>query len=437
MNFDGLVGNTHNYSGLSYGNVASKTNQFQVSNPKVAALQGLEKMKLLKDLGVIQAVLPPHLRPHIPTLRRLGFRGDDLEILKEVKINAPNLLFEVSSAASMWTANSITITDSASSHDKKVHITPANLTSMFHRSIETDTTDLIMKEIFKDKSFFSHHHALLPGNIFSDEGAANHMHLCSQYGSFGLDVFVYGKSNQIRTVSPKNYPARQSLEASQAISRLHLLNSNNVCFVQQNPLAIDSGAFHNDVVALSNQNVLLFHEEAFLNKDAFLNELQEKANKLNKLNLQIIVIKKNEISLEDAISSYFFNSQLVTTSNNEMVLIAPIECKEMKHIKQYIDSLIESPSNPIASSIFVNLKQSMQNGGGPACLRLRAILTREELESINPGVILTDELYVKLKNWIIKYYRDKLEPKDLSDPGLLNESYQSLNELKQLLKLVL
>ena len=74
-NFDGLVGPTHSYAGLSYGNVASARNQGAAGNPRKAALQGLAKMEAVAALGLVQGVLPPHERPHVPTLRALGF-GD-------------------------------------------------------------------------------------------------------------------------------------------------------------------------------------------------------------------------------------------------------------------------------------------------------------------------------------------------------------------------
>src|SRR3954449_10665729 len=96
VNFDGIVGPTHNYAGLSFGNVASMSHRRAVSSPKQAALQGLAKMKFLHGLGVMQAVLPPHERPHLPTLRRLGFTGDDADILAKVVREDPTLLAAVS-----------------------------------------------------------------------------------------------------------------------------------------------------------------------------------------------------------------------------------------------------------------------------------------------------------------------------------------------------
>lgn len=436
VNFDGIVGPTHNYSGLSYGNIASDYNRYLVSNPKEAALQGLEKMKFLSDKGIKQAVLPPQMRPHFPTLRSLGFTGNHSEILSQVFKEAPQLLLETSSAACMWTANAATVSPSSNTADGKVHITPANLSSKLHRSIESSATSEILKQIFNDEKYFIIHPILPQGIYFSDEGAANHMLLCNDYGSSGLEVFVYGRSQlTLNSQLPNRFPARQTYEASQAIARLHQLPTSQTCFVQQHPKAIDAGAFHNDVVAVSNKNVLLFHEEAFSEKNAFLQEIYEKSKQLSNLRLSIHEIKSQDISLEDAITCYLFNSQLVCTTENNMLLVAPIECQEIPHVKQYIDNLISSPSNPISSVEYLNLRQSMRNGGGPACLRLRVTLTQEELNALNQQVILTDALYEQLKSWINKHYRDRLLPHDLADPQLLVETAYCLEELSQILKL--
>ena len=82
-NFDGLVGPTHNSAGLSFGNVASFSNANAISNPKEAAKQGLQKMKALSDMGMVQGVLAPQERPDIATLRRLGFAGNDASVLQQ------------------------------------------------------------------------------------------------------------------------------------------------------------------------------------------------------------------------------------------------------------------------------------------------------------------------------------------------------------------
>ncbi|MGL5358123.1 MAG: N-succinylarginine dihydrolase, partial [Shewanella sp.] len=82
-NFDGLVGPTHNYAGLSFGNVASVTHAAQIANPKAAAKQGLQKAKALADMGLIQGMLAPQERPDLNTLRRIGFSGSDANVLQQ------------------------------------------------------------------------------------------------------------------------------------------------------------------------------------------------------------------------------------------------------------------------------------------------------------------------------------------------------------------
>src|SRR5687768_11173563 len=174
VNFDGLVGPTHNYAGLSYGNVASMSHKRSVSSPRQAALQGLAKMKFLADLGVKQAVLPPHPRPDIAALRRIGFTGSDADVLAKVQREDPVLLAAVSSSSSMWAANAATVSPSADTSDGRMHFTPANLVSLFHRSLEAPTTAAVLRAIFNDEKHFAHHPPLPATMHFSDEGAANH-----------------------------------------------------------------------------------------------------------------------------------------------------------------------------------------------------------------------------------------------------------------------
>ncbi|MEM0912426.1 MAG: N-succinylarginine dihydrolase, partial [Pseudomonadota bacterium] len=263
-NFDGLVGPTHNYAGLSFGNVASKANANSQSNPKQAALQGLAKMKALSDLGLLQGVLAPQQRPDVNCLRRLGFGGTEEQVLRSVYKKAPHLLMAVSSASSMWTANAATVSPSADTSDNKVHFTPANLTNKFHRSIEPDTTGNILRAVFKDDTHFHHHKHLPENDHFGDEGAANHTRFCRRFGETGVEFFVYGKhAFDETTPHPIKYPARQTFEASESIARLHGLKAEKTVYAQQNPDVIDQGVFHNDVIAVGSRNVMFYHESAF------------------------------------------------------------------------------------------------------------------------------------------------------------------------------
>ncbi|RBP33455.1 succinylarginine dihydrolase [Marinobacter pelagius] len=430
-NFDGLVGPTHNYAGLSWGNVASKSNVRSVSNPKEAALQGLAKMKRLADRGYVQGILPPHERPHLPTLRALGFTGSDAEILTKVAAEAPSILAAVSSASPMWTANAATVSPSADTTDHRVHFTPANLSAKFHRSIEHEVTGRALKAIFTDESYFAHHRALPSVSHFGDEGAANHTRLCSGYGEPGVELFVYGQiAFNEDAPAPVKYPARQTLEASQAIARLHGLKDRNLVFAQQNPAAIDAGVFHNDVIAVGNGNTLFYHEMAFLEEERVLADIR---SRLSGAELEAVRVSSTDVPLEDAVASYLFNSQLLNTPDG-MLLAVPGECREIESVSRYLDSLLAS-GGPITSVEVFDVKQSMRNGGGPACLRLRVVLTDDELKAINRGVILTDQLYERLTTWVEAHYRDELSQEELGDPMLLEEVRKALDELTGILGL--
>lgn len=436
VNFDGIVGPTHCYSGLAYGNIASINNQQKSSNPKQAALQGLKKMKLLMDRGIYQAVLPPQERPDVPMLRRLGFLGSDQEVLSEAFKKAPELFFACSSSSSMWTANAATVTPSSDSFDQKVHFTPANLTNKFHRSIETYMTGKILKNIFPDVRYFTHHPALPAGNVFADEGAANQSRFCEDYGKRGVNLAVFGRSAFGNTPqSNVKYPARQTYEAATALARIHQVPEANIVYAQQNPLAIDAGVFHNDVISTGNQNLFLYHEKAFVDCDRVIKELQSKMARFSDSPLICIKVAEKQISLEEAVTSYIFNSQLVTLNDGKMLLLAPNECLEMEAVRLFLEEIKADTTNPIKEIQYINLRESMSNGGGPACLRLRVVLTPQELEAVLPQVLLTDSLYEILVNWVEKHYRDRLLPQDLQDYQLLKEGRKALEELMDILKI--
>ncbi|KZN36427.1 hypothetical protein N480_17160 [Pseudoalteromonas luteoviolacea S2607] len=429
VNFDGLVGPTHNYAGLSYGNVASKANASRFSNPKQAALQGLDKMKALSQLGLHQGVLAPNARPDIKTLRALGFAGSDEQVIAKAAKVEPQLLKACYSASSMWTANAATVSPSSDTQDNKVHFTPANLNNKLHRAIEADTTGRILQAVFDNDEYFSHHAPLPQHSLFGDEGAANHTRLTDAYGHTGLAIFVYGEDIN-SPIRPKKFPARQTLQASQAIARGHQLSSDRCLFIQQNPNVIDQGVFHNDVIAIGNENVFLFHEQAFHEQAKAVHAIRQSYTGSRPLHL--IEVSNADVSVEDAVKSYIFNSQLVSLPSGGMALVAPSECQQVNSVETYLGAL-KSASNPVNEIIYLDVKQSMQNGGGPACLRLRVTLSEQELAASNQACLLTDELHKKLTNWIEKHYRDKLCEQDLADPQLLNESYAALDELTTIL----
>ncbi|MCO7247053.1 N-succinylarginine dihydrolase [Halomonas sp. Mc5H-6] len=435
VNFDGLVGPTHNYSGLAVGNVASMSHGGLVSSPKEGALQGLLKMKSLMDAGYAQGVLPPQQRPDIGALRDLGFSGSNSDVLARAAKEAPQLLRAVCSASSMWTANAGTITPSLDAPDSRVHFTPANLQSSFHRYLEPQTTGRVLRAIFRNEQHFAHHPVLPATPAFADEGAANHTRLCGEHGEPGVHLFVYGRQAfggaRSGEREPKRYPARQTLEASQAVARQHGLTDAQTVFAQQHPEAIDAGVFHNDVIAVGNGPVLLYHEMAFLDEEGTLDELRAKMA----TPLIPVRVPQEAVSMEDAVASYLFNSQLLSNPDGTMTLVVPGECQEREAVWRTIQDSLLAGNNPISEVIVKDVKQSMRNGGGPACLRLRVVLSEAERAALTGRVLLTDALCDELTAWVERHYRDRLAVDDLKDPQLAEESLTALDELTQLLKI--
>lgn len=427
VNFDGLVGPTHNYAGLSFGNVASMANAASVAQPQRAALEGLEKMRFLHKLGIPQAVMPPHPRPDLNFLRQVGFSGTPAQMINAAAKRSRQLLHVAYSASSMWAANAATISPSADTADGKVHFTPANLMSTAHRSLEPVFTSRLLKRLFPSEAHFVHHSPLPATPQFSDEGAANHSRLATSHGEGGVEIFVYGQGEQ--TMAPTRFPARQHYQASAAIAHMHRLTPEKVFLVQQNPEVIDLGVFHNDVIAVSNERVLLIHERAWAAQDETVQQLKQIFPAL-----QVIQVRERELAASDAVQTYLFNSQIVTLPDGMMALIAPKECEEHAGARKVCERIVQD-DNPIVRVHYLDVRESMKNGGGPACLRLRVVLTEAEMKAVHAPVFMNDALYERLRDWVTAHYREQLAPADLADPLLVEENARAMDALAEILKL--
>ncbi len=426
-NLDGLVGPTHNYAGLSPGNLASQSNFGAASNPRAAALQGLAKMERLAELGLPQFVLPPQPRPDLGFLRSLGFSGSDAEVNADAWKAAPILAGSAWSASSMWAANAATVTPSADSGDGRLHFTPANLLTNLHRSLEPAHTTAVLRRVFPDRTRFAVHDALPAQPHFADEGAANHVRLCAEHGAPGANLFVHGRDAY--EIWTGRFPARQTREAFEAVARRH--GAHRPVHLRQNPAAIAAGAFHNDVVCVGAQDCLFYHQAAFKAPAAMQAEVRRAAQGL--FEPQFVEVGEAELPLADAISSYLFNSMLVRTpGGSRLTLVAPIDVAEHPRARAVAERLAAS-NGAIGRVDYVDVRESMRNGGGPACLRLRVVMTRAELAAANPAYRLDAALHARLTHWITRRYRDRLVPADLADPDLIEEIRTALDELDTIL----
>jgi len=392
INFDGIIGPSHNYAGLSIGNIASTTNLGSTSHPRQAALQGVEKMRANLRLGLAQGFFLPHLRPNRPWLNSLGVTGQEVP---------ESLLAAAFSASPMWTANAATVSPAPDTADRRCHFTVANLRSMVHRSHEWPETLQQLRLAFSDERHFNVNFPIQA--TFGDEGAANHMRLARSHGEPGVEVFVYG-------VSGGPFPVRQHIEAGRAIARKHGLDPARTLHVQQSEAAIAAGAFHNDVVAVSNERVLFAHEQAFADRQRFYDDLQRLLPEV-----EIIEVPAARISLDDAVSSYLFNAQLVTLpEGGGMALILPEEAAAITNVFDWLRELVTG-NGPIRKLFFVDVRQSMSNGGGPACLRLRVVA---DPATVDQRFMADEAKLDAIAECIARWWPEKIAPEDLSDPGL-------------------
>jgi len=428
-NADGLIGPTHSYAGLSPGNLASSLHAGKASSPRAAVRQGLDKMKMLADLGLPQFVLPPQERPDIPFLRSLGFTGSDARVLERAWKDAPSFAAAACSASSMWAANAATVTPSADSADGRVHFTPANLITNLHRSLEHQQTKRALDALFPDPAHFAVHDALPSVAHLADEGAANHVRMCADHGAPGVNLLVWGREAWEGWDGP--YPARQTHEASQAIARRH--GATGAVFPRQGRAAIAGGTFHNDVVCVGALDTLFFHELAFEDTAGTLDAVRKAAE--GRFEPIFVEVSAADLPLADAISSYLFNSMLIQVPGEDrLTLICPTETRDNPR-SHAVAERIAASNGPIGRVRYVDVRQSMMNGGGPACLRLRVVLTEAELAATNPAMRLTDDLYVRIGEWADRWYRETLSPQDLADPALLDESRGALDALTGILSL--
>ncbi|MFN8109623.1 MAG: N-succinylarginine dihydrolase [Thermoleophilia bacterium] len=426
VNFDGLIGPTHNYAGLGPGNLASQRNRGEVSNPRAAALQGIAKMRRMVALGVPQGVLPPQERPDVQALRAMGFDGDDGRVLAAAGRDAPHLLAACASASSMWAANAATVRPGADGADGRVHMVPANLVAALHRSLEAVTTTRVLRRVFPEARVYEP----LPASVaMGDEGAANHSRVCAHHGGPGVHVFVHGADRTGR------FRARQSADASRAVARLLGVAPDATVHVAQSPAAVDAGAFHNDVVCVGHRDVMLVHEAAFDGGAADLARIDAAARRVCGVPLRAVVVPGAEVSLDDAVASYLFNSQLVSSGDGRTVLVAPAEVHEVPAVHRWVTRAMEDPDVPLDALEVVDVRESMRNGGGPACLRLRVVLTDVQLAQVATATLMDAAALDALEGWVRRHHRDRLAPDDLRDPALLGESRTALDELTAMLGL--
>jgi succinylarginine dihydrolase len=407
INFDGIVGPSHNCAGLSLGNLAATRSAGATSRPRQAALEGIAKMRANIALGLCQGVFLPHPRPDRRWLRDLhtGYAAAP-----------PHLKAQALSASPMWAANAATVSPAPDTADGRCHLTVANLQTMPHRSHEWPHTLAQLHLAFGHPAFAIHGPVPSP---FGDEGAANHMRLAPSHDAPGVEVFVYGRTGG-------RYPARQHRDACEAVVRGHGLDPARTIFAEQAEAAIAAGAFHNDVVAVANERTLFAHEHAFAEPERLYADLRRLLPEI-----EIVEVPATEVSLAEAVSSYLFNAQLVSTDDGQ-TLIVPAEAQETLSVRGWLGRHLAG-NGPIRRVETVNVRESMANGGGPACLRLRVVA---DPATVDPRFLVDDAALDRIAAVVEAHWPETIPADAIGDAALIGRIEAAHRALLEALDLV-
>ncbi len=435
VQLDRIVGPLHHFGGLGVGNLASQSHAGHVSHPAAAAIEGLDKMRLVAGLGVPQWILPPQHRPAMRLLHSLGFSGSRRQIIASAYAMAPEIFSAACSSSAMWTANAATVSAAADTSDGRVKLSIANLSSSMHRAIEASETEGELRTILAslgEDDAVDVYTALPRGVAFRDEGAANHMRLSASDNrdgvTRGLNLFVYGDG----APAPTHYLSRQSRLASEAIARRHGLDDKHTFYLKQHPRAIDAGAFHNDVVAMSHEDLLIHHENAFWEAGDTIRRIGRCFEQLTGQPLKRVAVPESILSLDEAISSYLFNSQLLTTNDQKRVLVCPAQVRSHIAAMRLVESW-QARDGYFDEIHFVNVQESMAGGGGPACLRLRIPMQDQSIDRSVGRQWWTESIDAKLRDIIQSHYPERLELSDLVQAEIINQAIKATGLIRDLL----
>ena len=169
---------------------------------------------------------------------------------------------------------------------------------------------------------------------------------------------------------------------------------------------------------------MLIHERAWENQAATLHRIRARVP-----DLRVFQVSSRDLSLEQAVTSYLFNSQLLETSDG-WLLNAPIECADGA-ARMVVDRL--ERDGFVDRVRFNDLRQSMDGGGGPACLRLRLPLTEDEFRLLPETLMMTEERVEKLRSWVKKWYPSILRIEDLADAGFARRARKCSQALVEVL----
>ena len=378
-------------SGHSHGNLASMASKGIQSNPKKAALEWLNKVTSVANLGAVQLILPPQPRPLVK--------------------HQNNCNWQQLTSAFIWMANAGHFIPSSDTYHSRHQFIPANMNQTRHRRHEHYFNRFWIKKLL------NHTPTTIQSKLNNDdEGAANAIRLWGKNAA--LNLFIYGHKST-------TFPSRQSKDSINEL--IHKAGIKNAIQLEQTKEAIDHGVFHNDVISFGFHNQLICHEHAFIDQEHQLKSISDRYFKLNRSMLNITEVSTKDLSLQDCIDSYLFNSQVII-KKNKTILLCPIDVKKNKSSLIIVNSWLKKGLfNEIK---FSNIQSSLMNGGGPACLRLCIYLDPNELNAIPKQFYLTNELISKLNKIINQIYPETIRLQDIqTNPKQYREITQSICQL--------
>ena len=180
-----------------------------------------------------------------------------------------------------------------------------------------------------------------------------------------MDLFVWGREAWETWTGA--YPARQTLEASQAIARRH--GAHRPVFARQAKAAIAGGVFHNDVVCVGAKTCLLFHERAFEDKAAMMDGVRRAAEGL--FEPEFIEVSAADLPLpKTRVKSYLFNSPTPGAAQLEarLTLLSPTETRNNPRARLAAEAIARLQRRDPAVSITSTCARACATAAAPpAC----------------------------------------------------------------------
>jgi succinylarginine dihydrolase len=156
--------------------------------------------------------------------------------------------------------------------------------------------------------------------------------------------------------------------------------------------------------------VLFAHEKAFADRDRVASECERLFP-----DVQLVEVPASEVPVADAVSSYLFNAQLVSPPDGETTLIVPSEARETASVWSWLQRHVAG-NGPIRNLVVVDVRQSLANGGGPACLRLRVAA---DPATVDPRFLVDEAKLDRIAAVIEQSWPAEIHSSELQDPKVV------------------